>query len=348
MVEAETARLPEGTGPDPVEDPQALDARIEADDRALRELRGAEDAAVVAEQAAETEEARVRTSLEGRRREATAAEGRMGVLQKAIGGGEASDGSDGALEVAWKAAVDEDRICAKGLAEVQGRRDALDPDGVARELASAERALSGAEQERAEAQQRLIRVEGELGGQNLQIHDEVARTAERVAAAQREHATQQARAEAAKLLFETLKACRDRAQQRHMAPLQDELRRLLPLLFRDASIEVDDSLQQLHLDRGAEEGKHAFDDLSAGAQEQLGVLVRLSLARLMSAGEPLPVLLDDALVATDEARFGRMAGVLATASEDLQVILLTCHWERLRGLGLSPHHQVDLEAIVRG
>ena len=348
VVEVEAARLPAGTSSGPVEDPDVLDARIQKDDRALRALREEEDAAVLSEQEVETEVARVRASLDGRRREAQGAAVRMRALEVAIEAGEATDGSDETLEAASDSAVAENERLTVALAELQQRRDALDPDGVARQLASTTRSLSSAKNERDEAQQRRIRVEGELGGQNLQIHDEVARTVERVRAAEREHATQEARAAAAKLLYETLKACRDRAQQRHMAPLHDQLRRLLPLLFRGASIELDDSLHDLQLDRGAEEGKHAFDDLSAGAQEQLGVLVRLSLARLMSAGEPQPVLLDDALVATDEVRFARMADVLAAAAEDLQIILLTCHWERLRRLGLAPHNQVDLEAIIRG
>lgn len=156
----------------------------------------------------------------------------------------------------------------------------------------------------------------------------------------------QRRADAASLLYDTLRACRSEAQGRHMAPLREELEKLVALVFPTGRVQLDDSLQGLHLDRGVVEGQHGFDDLSGGAREQVGVLVRLALARLMAGDSGLPVLLDDSLIATDENRFRAMQRALDAAAKDLQIVFVTCHWERLRGLGLAPDHRVDVGELV--
>ena len=76
--------------------------------------------------------------------------------------------------------------------------------------------------------------------------------------------------------------------------------------------------------------------------------MRLAFARLLGGEDGLPVLLDDALVATDEARLERTRRVLdAAAASGLQLLLVTCHWPRLREAGLAPSALIDLEAERR-
>lgn len=70
-----------------------------------------------------------------------------------------------------------------------------------------------------------------------------------------------------------------------------------------------------------------FAELSGGAKEQLGILARLAVARLVDPTQGVPVVIDDALGYSDPERLERMGEVLgATAGPDadLQVILLTC------------------------
>ena len=64
------------------------------------------------------------------------------------------------------------------------------------------------------------------------------------------------------------------------------------------------------------------------AQEQLGLLVRLAVASMVSKDGGVPLVLDDALGSTDESRLEAMGAVLRVASQDIQTIILTCTPER--------------------
>lgn len=73
--------------------------------------------------------------------------------------------------------------------------------------------------------------------------------------------------------------------------------------------------------------------LSAGTREQLIHLTRLALARYLVQREGrMLFVLDDTLVYTDAVRHRRFLELLEEASADLQIIVLTCHEERFRGL----------------
>jgi|GEM_PF-1425363 len=88
-----------------------------------------------------------------------------------------------------------------------------------------------------------------------------------------------------------------------------------------------------------------FDNVSYGMREQVAVLVRLALAQCMSETTgPLPVILDDALVFSDDARLGRVFASLNSAANLHQLIVLTCH-ERAFGPLVDAHAGKQL-AIV--
>jgi uncharacterized protein YhaN len=63
--------------------------------------------------------------------------------------------------------------------------------------------------------------------------------------------------------------------------------------------------------------------------------VRLAFGRLLAGEEGAPVILDDAMVSSDPERLRQLADVLGAVDDQLQIILLTCHWEQLRGAGLG-------------
>jgi uncharacterized protein YhaN len=76
-------------------------------------------------------------------------------------------------------------------------------------------------------------------------------------------------------------------------------------------------------------GEEPFEQLSEGTREQIAILVRLALAELLcDRGLPAVVVLDDALVFSDDERMQRMFRVLERAAERLQILVLTCR-ERL-------------------
>ncbi|MFY9425013.1 MAG: hypothetical protein WAQ58_09810 [Bacillota bacterium] len=84
------------------------------------------------------------------------------------------------------------------------------------------------------------------------------------------------------------------------------------------------------------------DLFSAGAREQLYVVVRLAIAELLSQNEPQIVVLDDALVFTDRYRHARMLELIERLSERLQVIILTSHYDRFDSL---PGRRYDLAEL---
>ena len=85
--------------------------------------------------------------------------------------------------------------------------------------------------------------------------------------------------------------------------------------------------------RGAQSGE--FEELSVGAREQMGVVARLAYADLLKeANKPTLLILDDALVNTDEERLRQMKRVLYDAAQRHQILIFSCHPEAWRDLGV--------------
>lgn len=156
--------------------------------------------------------------------------------------------------------------------------------------------------------------------------DALAATAARVAAFEREVAILQR-------LLSTLEIARSSARDLYLKPVMTELRPLLALLFDDVSITFDDRtlLPQTILRNGQEED---VERLSGGMREQLSVLTRLAFARLLARdGRPAPVILDDALVYSDDDRIERMFDALHRQSREQQIIVFSCRQRAFAKLG---------------
>jgi uncharacterized protein YhaN len=112
-----------------------------------------------------------------------------------------------------------------------------------------------------------------------------------------------------------------------------ELQPLLRLLWTDAELRFDgESLLPRALVRGGQEEEICV--LSGGTQEQIALLVRLAFARLLArTGRHAPVILDDALVYTDDDRIERMFDALHAQAADLQIIVFSCRQRAFRDLG---------------
>jgi hypothetical protein len=134
-------------------------------------------------------------------------------------------------------------------------------------------------------------------------------------------------------LSDALEQARAEARDRYFAPVAKELRPLLHLLWPDAELEWEDqTLLPSHLIRDGQ--SEPLDILSGGTQEQIALLVRLAFARMLAhAGRPAPVILDDALIFSDDSRIERMFDALHRQAGDLQILVLSCRQRAFRDLG---------------
>ena len=74
--------------------------------------------------------------------------------------------------------------------------------------------------------------------------------------------------------------------------------------------------------------------LSGGATEQVAILTRLAFARLIAKqGVHVPVILDDALVHTDDERIGTMFNMLTQVARDQQILVFSCRSRAFSDLG---------------
>jgi DNA repair exonuclease SbcCD ATPase subunit len=134
-------------------------------------------------------------------------------------------------------------------------------------------------------------------------------------------------------LRRALETARSEARDTYLKPVMTELQPLLGLLFDDFSITFDEKTLLPHkiLRNGQEE---EVERLSGGMREQLSVLTRLAFARLLARdGRPAPVILDDALVYSDDDRIEKMFDALHRQARDQQIIVFSCRQRAFQKLG---------------
>ncbi len=147
--------------------------------------------------------------------------------------------------------------------------------------------------------------------------------------------------EALELLLRVLQDAERDAKERYVGPLVRRIRPYLEALFPGSDLEVDEAFRITAVARsGAVE---PFERLSEGTREQIAVLTRLAFAELLAdQGRPAVVVLDDALVFSDDRRIEQMFAILARAAAKLQIIVLTCRERVFQGLAA---HRLRLEQV---
>ncbi|UOK70126.1 AAA family ATPase [Ancylobacter polymorphus] len=209
------------------------------------------------------------------------------------------------------------------------------------DLATAEAALRRARSVEEAATKEAATLRETLAGLNAQIGTRADEAVEEMWGEAKEAlAAATARAEGFKAevrvlqrLATALEAARAQARDLYLRPVMAELSPLLGLLFDDAAITFDDRtlLPQTLRRNGHEE---EVERLSGGMREQLSVLTRLAFARLLARdGRPAPVILDDALVYSDDDRIERMFDALHRQSRDQQIIVFSCRQRAFQKLG---------------
>lgn len=142
------------------------------------------------------------------------------------------------------------------------------------------------------------------------------------------------------LLLSTLRSAETDAKERYLSPVLKRVRPYLQLLFPGAEIAIDENLHIVGVVR-ENDYEESFEHLSMGTQEQIAVLVRLAFAEmLVEQGYPATVVLDDALVFSDDRRMGRMFDILNMVGQQVQIIVLTCREQLFEGIG---GHQLSLK-----
>lgn len=139
---------------------------------------------------------------------------------------------------------------------------------------------------------------------------------------------------AARIAHDLIEFRKQAATRAVLAPLEQRLSAAFSDLTGDSgrNVYLDDQLQIAGVGRSRNE-THAFDLLSQGAKEQLLLCLRIAVAQELAATEPQVLILDDVLVNTDQVRQERVLDSLTALAGSLQVIILTCHPDRYRGIG---------------
>lgn len=242
-------------------------------------------------------------------------------------------------------------VAAAQTAEQEARAavEALDADLAEADPELAEQLLEGAtarlanlEARRAEAQNRVAELSGHI--------DLAAGAAERadraeaeLDAAETELARATRRAEAAKLLRQTMRAHRDAARARYAAPFNEAIRNRARTLFGPS---VDFNLgEDLTISERTVDGVTVpLTELSGGTREQLAILTRFAIADVVTgsgATTPVPVVVDDALGATDPERLSRMNALFSQVGKNAQVLVLTCFPQRFDRVAAARTYSMD-------
>ncbi len=246
--------------------------------------------------------------------------------------GQRAVASDADLSLAAHANREATESSRRRAAEVSERRATAAPEAVTTELTQASEAAEALGAQHAETVRSLqdVVVELELfGTQGRQSGLDDAKTAREHASA--EHTSIGRRARAADLLRTVMTRHRDDTRRRYVEPFRTELERLgRPVFGPTFEVDVDTDLKICT--RTLDGRTVAYESLSGGAREQLGILARLAGAALVAKEDTVPVVIDDALGFTDPARLASMGEVFGMVGADGQVIVLTCTPARYDGI----------------
>jgi hypothetical protein len=227
-----------------------------------------------------------------------------------------------------------------------------DPASVLALLENARAVLERLRNDEQTLKQDLSGIKSELGVRGeAGLHDQLAAAESQLAGREREKTLTDRRAAAVELLYTRLATDRDAAKRSYVAPFKHQLDAFARIVFgTNVSVEVDHETLQI-VSRTLDGVTIPYDSLSAGAREQLCVLARLACAALVSpadGGETdagVPVIFDDALGYSDPSRLERVGAAFKMASNQSQVIVLTCVPERYRNIGSATVIHLEENAL---
>ena len=258
---------------------------------------------------------------------------RLGKLQHQVAQ-EEEDRSDNQLQSAIEAAraARSDQETAIGRLEAQ-RTDETMTQLKAR-IGRLERALQERRDKSTKLKERIAGLKSRVeAAEGAGLDEAIAQKARDLELMEEAKGRQDREVQVLTLLLSNLRVAEQAAKEQYLSPVLSRVRPYLQLLFPGADIHLDENLRITGMVReaGYEE---AFNRLSMGTQEQIAVLVRLAFAEmLVEQGHPATVVLDDALVFSDDRRMGRIFDILNMAARNVQVTIFTCREQLFEGLG---------------
>jgi DNA repair exonuclease SbcCD ATPase subunit len=166
---------------------------------------------------------------------------------------------------------------------------------------------------------------------------------ERLEAISGELRDQEVRAEAARLLYDTVEVCRSEAvasiPERVAETATSILHRIAGTRFQ--TVRLSEGLAPTAVSPMSVGAAVPLADLSGGEKEQIAFAVRLALARELARSERQLLVLDDSLTTTDPVRFERILDILKESADQLQILILTCDARRYEALSDARRHDLD-------
>ncbi len=164
---------------------------------------------------------------------------------------------------------------------------------------------------------------------------------------QQDIAREQLQIDAIRLLYETLSDKKRAVLQSVIGPVRTRANQTLQRIAggRFEGIEFNDNFLPTAVAPRNIDDAVSLDQLSGGEREQLYFAVRLAMADVAFGDQRQLVVLDDVFTYTDTTRLVRITTILDEAAERFQIVLLTCHPERYRGLPRAEFF--DLEAATQ-
>jgi DNA repair exonuclease SbcCD ATPase subunit len=214
------------------------------------------------------------------------------------------------------------------------QKDAIDPAAAETTLRRLRSVAEAAEREVGKLREEIAGLTAEIRARSDDaVEEKWYETIDALAAAKLRVAGYEKEVAIIQRLKSALEIARGQAQEAYLLPVMRELTPLLGLLFDDVSITFDEKTLLPHriLRNGQAE---EVERLSGGMREQLSVLTRLAFARLLAKnGRPTPVILDDALVYSDDDRIEKMFDALHHRAREQQIIVFSCRQRAFQKLG---------------
>ena len=234
----------------------------------------------------------------------------------------------------------------EAVAEVRGRLEGIATEQVEAARRNSQQLLERLGTEREELAERVREMTASLrvrGRQGLQ--EEYDTTRSQLELARTDHEELRRRADACDLLHTELHRARDAARAHYVRPFRDQVLSLGRVVYGPGfDVEIGEDLQIRT--RTLDGVTIDFEMLSAGAQEQLGIITRLACAAVVDPQQGVPVIIDDALGYSDPGRLAAMNTMIGALSSDAQIILLTCTPERYRAIGSATVVRVEAESAA--
>ncbi len=209
-----------------------------------------------------------------------------------------------------------------------------------------ERALRSEEQatrDYQELEQKIRRLETLLDHAGSQgLYSRETKLEEELASAKKEAARLRNHALAARFVAGLIDYRKKGAVRTVLKPLEDQLSATFADItgVRNRKVFLDENLQVAGIGRKWDE-TILFNQLSQGAREQLLLALRAAVALELARHGPQILILDDVLVNTDSTRQENVLDFIQNIAQHVQVLIVTCHAERYRGLG----HTVNIEPV---